>query len=92
MIRNLTLQESDLLVSFDVKSLFTRVPITEVLQVAHSKLVNDETLEDCTVMTPSTTCELAQMCMDSTYFAFKDCLYEQIERSSNGVPPFSNPC
>ena len=40
-IRKENIQESDLMVSFNVKSLFTKVPIQEALQVIEKKLLDD---------------------------------------------------
>ena len=74
------------MVSFDVKSLFTRVPIQEALQVIEKRLVEDDTLEDRILMTPNTICHLTELCMKSTYFAFEDNLYEQIEGAPMGSP------
>ena len=53
MIKDRTISESDLMVSFDVKSLFTRVPIKECLEIAEEKLNSDDTLGERTTMTPS---------------------------------------
>ena len=67
-IATLELQETDIMVSFDVKSLFTRVPIQEALQVIEERLREDVTLDDRTLMSPSTICNLTELCMRSTYF------------------------
>ena len=72
--------------SFDVKSLFTRVLIQEALEVVHKRLVGDDTLADRTQMTPPTICRLTELCMKSTYFAFEDQLYEQIKGAPMGCP------
>ena len=57
-INELKLEDSELLVSFDVKSLFTKVPIQEAIQVVEQKLLEDESLEERMMMTPSTICHL----------------------------------
>ena len=46
------------LVSFDVESLFTRVPIDEALEAIGNALTRDDTLQDRTNMTAATVCEL----------------------------------
>ena len=80
-IRKENIQESDLMVSFDVKSLFTKVLFQDALQVIEEKLNDDTSLEDRSVMSP-TICHLTKLCMESTYFMFEGQLYEQ----TDGVP------
>ena len=41
-----SLEETDVMESFDVASLFTRVPVNEVLVVIYQRLQNDATLKD----------------------------------------------
>lgn len=77
---------SDLMVSFDVKSLFTRVPIPEALQIIETRLLSDDTLEDRTMMSPPTICHLVELCLSSTYFQFQSNLYEQVEGAPMGSP------
>ena len=72
--------------SFDIKSLFTRVPIQEAPQVIEERLREDETLDDRTLKSPSTICNLTELCMRSTYFEFDERLYEQIEGAPIGSP------
>ena len=81
-----TLEEADRLVSFDVVSLFTKVPIAEAINVIAARLHQDETLENRTTLTPETICQPMKLCLTSTYFQFKDSFYEQIEGAAMGSP------
>ena len=45
-IREKELREGEIMISFDVMSLFTKVPIQEAMQAIHSRLLQDESLED----------------------------------------------
>jgi len=65
------LNEDDLMVSFDVVSLFTKIPIPEALTLL-SKLVYPETMN------------LIKICLSSTFFTFKEVCYEQIEGTTMG--------
>lgn len=44
----------------------------EVLEVIQEQLTYDDTLDDRTLMTPSTICHLTELCMWSTYYIFED--------------------
>lgn len=68
----------------DVKSLFTRVPIQEALQVVERRLLDNKLLEDQTLMTgPSSILSLTKLCMhDIDLF----CLQEQHLRTSGRCP------
>ena len=47
-----TLKEDEVLVSFDVVSLFTKIPTNLAVQVAHQRLQDDYSLPECTSLTP----------------------------------------
>ena len=49
-----TLEEDEVLVSFDVVSLLTKIPTNLVVQVAHQRLQDDYSLPECTSLTPVT--------------------------------------
>ena len=44
-MRDITIEEDELLVSFDMSSLFTNVPIGEAVQVIQAKLREDDSRE-----------------------------------------------
>ena len=74
------------MVSFDVVSLFTRVPVEEALQVISELLHQDETLMDRTAIPAPDLCHLIELCLKSTYFRFGDLFYEQVEGAAMGSP------
>ena len=49
-IADIDLQDDDELVSFDVVSLFTSIPVDVVVNVAYNRLVNDENLQEGTAL------------------------------------------
>ena len=85
-ISHLNLEKNDLLVSFDVKSLFTRVPINDALTIIKDRLILDEDLGNRTTMTPLQICHLVELCLRSTFFRFGDKLYEQTDGTAMGSP------
>ena len=72
----------DLLVSFDVTSLFTQVPLDEALEVVKARLNKDPTLMNKTSIPVPQLVELIELCLRSTYFQFQSDFFEQI----NGTP------
>ena len=85
-ISQLSLRESDIMASFDIVSLFTRIPVDEALQVIRELLLRDETLTDRTTIPTPDLCHLIELCLKSTYFKFGDSYYEQTEGAAMGSP------
>ena len=74
------------MVSFDVQSLFTNVPIDKALEVIHKRLVDDETLEDGTTLTLEQATLLLGICLRTTYFVYHQQFYEQTDGAAMGSP------
>ena len=56
-----------MLVSFDVVSLFTNVPVDLACRVAGTHLQSDESLEDRTLLSPDQILTLLRFCLNATY-------------------------
>ena len=65
-----SIEEEEMLVSFDVTSFFTNVSIDEEVQVIRDKLQGDEALVDRTTLSPDRVAELLEACLRSTYFSY----------------------
>ena len=63
-LKGIKLDPDDILVSFDVVSLYTRIPIKEALEVIY-RLTNPDTMH------------LVEICLTSTFFCFEDEFFEQ---------------
>ena len=74
------------MVSFDVQSLFTKVPIREAMRMVAELLEQDETLIERTPMSASSVCKLTELCLRTTYFEFEGDIYEQKEGAAMGSP------
>ena len=72
------LNPDDLLVSFDVFSLFTNVPIREtVVHVICNRLQDNNTLHERTALHPNSIAALLELCLPSTNYCFSGEIYEQ---------------
>ena len=85
-LQEVRIRPEDLLVSFDVTSLFTQVPIDEALEVVRARLTKDPTLTDRTCIPVPQLVELIKLCLRSTYFQFKSNFFEQIDSTPMGSP------
>ena len=78
--------ESLVMISFDVTSLFTNVPIEEAVGVIRDKLREDEELVKRTPLSRDRVAELLSVCLKSTYFSFGGEFYEQRQGAAMGYP------
>ena len=85
-IHQASLEETDVMASCDVASLFTRVPVNEALVVIYQHLQNDATLKERTNINIPNLCTLVELCLRSTYFQFSKSFYEQVEGAAMGSP------
>jgi len=69
------------LVSFDVTSLFTNVPVAESLMIIEGLLRNDDSLSERTILSVVELMSLLEFCLSNCYFLHKGSFYVQ----SDGV-------
>lgn len=60
-IKECKLEEDDRMVSSDVVSLFTKVPVKEAIEVVLSRLSKDDSLAERTTLSPKSICQLAKL-------------------------------
>ena len=85
-IQNIKLQEDQCIMSYDVKALFTSVPIQPAIDVIKKMLEEDGELQKRTNMSVQQIISLLEFCLRSTYFCFQGRLYEQQEGAAMGSP------
>ena len=76
----------DIIMSYDVKALFTSVPIKPALKIIQKLLEEDQTLPQRTTMTVNNITCLLEFCLTGTYFTFQEKFYEQVEGAAMGSP------
>jgi hypothetical protein len=77
LLKSVNLQYSDTLISFDVVSLFTNVPVDEALRVIRNKLHSDDTLVERSALQVEAIMELLEVCLRTKYFQVDDKFFQQ---------------
>jgi len=80
------LQTDEIMVSFDVVSLFTKVPIQLPLNIAKQRLQSDPNLSQRTGMSTSGLIKGLEICLNSTNFTFRGKHYKQVFGTAMGSP------
>lgn len=84
-VRDVVLDKNDILVSFDVKSLFTSVPTELAVDVCSTALESDATLPERSPIDAPDLARLLQFCLANTYFTFQECFYKQVHGTAMGA-------
>ena len=82
----ITLGDNDVLTSFDVTALFTKVPVPKSLDIIHERLLQDNTLHTRTSLPANRVRDLLATCLNTTYFQFQGVIYTQVEGAAMGSP------
>ena len=85
-IEGIQLQPDQCMVSFDVKALFTSVPIQPATTIIKKLLEEDQSLQQRTAMSVNNITCLLEFCLKSTYFIYQGKHYEQLEGAAMSSP------
>ncbi|CAF94542.1 unnamed protein product [Tetraodon nigroviridis] len=85
-VSNLQLESGETMVSFDVTSLFTCIPTSEATEAIHKHLLLDKNLQDRTALSPAQICTMLDLCLNTTYFQFRESFYRQKHGCAMGSP------
>ena len=85
-LKGITLGPDEAMVSYDVRALFTSVPIKPALEVIEKLLKEDPDLQKRTNMSTKHIMDLLEFCLRSTYFTYRGKFYEQVEGAAMGSP------
>ena len=80
------LEPGETITSFDVKALFTSVPVQPAIQIVKQRLQQDNTLPQRTSMSIQQITSLLEFCLSHTYFLFQGKYYEQVQCAAMGSP------
>ena len=81
-----TLAHNMVMVSFDVVSLFTKVPVHLATKVAQDRLLRDTSLAERTSLSADEVINLLSFCLDATYLAYNGDVFQQIFGTAMGSP------
>ena len=85
-IRGKTLDAGNELVSFDVVSLFTKIPVVLAINVAEKRLKQDASLGQRTSLPVEDLIDLLSFCLNTTQFAYNGTYYQQVFGTAMGSP------
>jgi len=85
-IKNISFKEDEELVSFDLVSLFTYIPVELAIQVSKDLLSNEDTLQDRTTIPVDDIVDLLDFCLSTTNFKYNNNHYQQIFGTAMGSP------
>ena len=80
------LEPGEVITSFDVKALFTSVPVKPAKQIVEQRLQQDNTLPQRTSMSISQITSLQEFCLTNTYFLFQGKYYKQVQGTAMWSP------
>ena len=85
-LEDIKLEPKECMMSFDVKALFTSIPIQPALKIIKKLLEEDTNLHHRTTMSVEHIYSLLEFCLTNIYFSFQDRLHEQKEGAAMGSP------
>ena len=85
-VREITLLLGEFLMSYDVTTLFTSVPIDPALNIIKDLLEKDDNLSNRIVLSVQNIIELLGFFLHNTYFSYKNKFYEQVQGTAMGSP------
>ena len=74
-VRDINLDANHELVSFDVVSLFTKIPVDLAIKVAKKRLSEDVSLNKRTTLPVEFLIDLLSFCLNTTYFVYDGTYY-----------------
>ena len=84
-VSRIDLVDGDFIVSFDVESLFTNIPVLETIEIIVKRAFPGRTRK-FHGMSKETLRELLLICTTESHFIFNGCYYDQIDGVSMGSP------
>ena len=85
-LKNIIVPDNHLLVSFDVKALFTSIPLDFAKECFKKFLVKNSLIFDQTRLNLNELLKLVDFCLDASFFRFNGKIFKQIKGTPMGSP------
>ncbi len=85
-LSNTFIEDDEIMVSFDVVSLFTAIPVEKTCEHIRNKLLKDSTLQQRTNLTIDDIIKLLRFTLSNSYFNYNKQTYKQIHGCAMGSP------
>ena len=85
-VANQEIADDEVMVSFDIVSLFTAIPVDKACDYIRKKLDEDTTLHLRTKLNTDEIISLLEFTLSNNYFMFNDSVYKQIHGCAMGSP------
>ena len=85
-IKMQTINEDEELVSFDVENMYGNINVKKALEITGEYLRNDPSLNDRTPFNVKEILKLLGLCLNNTFFSYKEVIYKQVKGLSMGSP------
>ena len=80
------ISDDEVMVSLDVVSLFTAIPVNKACEYIRDKFNNDNTLHLRTSLNSHDIISLLEFILSNNYFVYNNCIYKQIHGCAMGSP------
>ena len=88
-IRNVPIEADEKMVSFDVTSLYTNIPIIDMLNVIRDYVNNDDQFTRKTAIPQDKFLDLVHLVLTTTWYTFNSQFYQQTDGAAMGSPASS---
>ena len=88
-IRNVLIEDDEIMVSFDVTSLYTNIPIIDTLNIIKDYVNNDDQFTRKTAIPQDKFLDLVHLVLTTTWYTFNSQFYQQTDGVAMGGPASS---
>jgi len=85
-IADINIQDDKTMVSFDLVSLFTAIPVDKAYEYIRKKLEDDSSLHSRTNLDIKDIISLLNFVLSNNYFVYNDTIYKQVHGCAMGSP------